>query len=59
MMHGWGGLIVQTVLEGAVVAWAGWQIWTLRTPKPKDAPPPSASPDAPGHAVGEHPLDDR
>ncbi len=58
-MHGWGGLIAQTVLEGAVVAWAGWEIWKLRTPKPKDAPPPSASADPPGHAVGEHPLDDR
>ncbi len=62
-MHGWGGLVAQTVLEGAVVAWAGWEIWKLRTPKAKDATPPcdppSASADPAGHAVGEHPLDDR
>ena len=38
----------------AGLGWAGWELWSLR--KKKD-PPPSA--DAPGHAVGEHPLDDR
>lgn len=53
-------LIAQTLLETAVVAWAGWEVWKLRTPRPpkaRDAPPPSAG--APGHAIGEHPLDDR
>ena len=48
-------LVAQSVLELAVVGWAGWEIWKLRTPKPTK-PPPSA--DAPGHAVGEHGLDD-
>ncbi len=58
-MHGWGGLVAQTALEAAVVAWAGWEIWTLRTPKRQDAPRPSTQADPPGHAVGEQPLDDR
>ncbi len=48
-------LLAQTALEVAVVAWAGWEVWKLRSPKPK--PPPSAEP--PGHAVWEHGLDDR
>ncbi len=48
-------LVAQSVLEIAVVAFAGWELWKLRTPKPKD-PPPSADP--PGHPVGEHGLDD-
>ena len=47
-------LVAQSGLELAVVAWAGWEIWKLRTPK---APPPPSA-DAPGHAVGEHGLDD-
>ncbi len=49
-------LVAQSVLELAVVAFAGWEIWKLRTPKPKTPPPPSAGP--PGHPVGEHSLDD-
>ena len=56
-MAGIAPLVVQTVLEAGVVAWAGWEIWKLRTPKPKDTPPPSADP--PRHPVGEHGLDDR
>ena len=48
-------LVAQSVLEIAVVAFAGWELWKLRTPKPK-APPPSADP--PGHPIGEHGLDD-
>ncbi len=47
-------LVAQSVLELAVVGFAGWELWKLRAPKPKD--PPSADP--PGHAVGEHGLDD-
>ena len=55
-----------------VLGWAGWELWSLRrgearTPPPPpsastlSAPPLSAPPPsghAPGHAVGEHPLDD-
>ena len=32
-------LIAQTVLEGAVVAWAGWEVWKLRAPKPPGTEP--------------------
>lgn len=52
-------LIAQSLLEIAVVAFAGWEIWKLRTPKAKpDVAPPPPSADAAGHAVGEHGLDD-
>ena len=52
-------LIAQSLLEIGVVAFAGWEIWKLRTPKPKAAPPPAPpSAEATGHAVGEHGLDD-
>lgn len=50
-------LIAQSLIELAVVSFAGWEIWKLRTPKPK-APPPPPSADAAGHSVGEHGLDD-
>ncbi len=49
-------LIASTALEAGVVAWGGWELWKLRTPRPKPKPPPPSG--APGHAVGEHPLDD-
>ena len=50
-------LVAQSLLELAVVAVAGWEIWKLRTPKAKDPPaPPSADP--PRHPIGEHGLDD-
>ena len=48
-------LVAQSVLEIAVVAFAGWELWKLRTAKPKD---PQQSADPPGHAIGEHGLDD-
>ena len=55
-------LIAQSLIEIGVVAFAGWEIWKLRTPKPKKPPPPpspdTASADPAGHAVGEHGLDD-
>ena len=54
-MAGVAPLVAQTALEAAVVAWAGWEIWKLRTPK-APAPPPSIEPAR--HAVGEQPLDD-
>lgn len=50
-------LAASTLLEGGAIAWAAWELWSLRKRKgDPPAPPPS---DPPGHAVGEHPLDDR
>ena len=50
----------------AALAWAGWELWSVRTRKPdpaaaergtaQAAAPDSARPA--GHAVGEHGLDD-
>ena len=48
-------LVAQSVLELAVVAFAGWELWKLRTPKVEDRPP---SGDPPGHSIREHGLDD-
>ncbi len=55
-----GALIASSALEGGAVIWAVWELWSLRKKKgdaPAEAEPPSAG--ASGHAVGEHPLDDR
>ena len=57
-MDGLLKLAGQSVLELAAVGWAGWELWKLRTPKAKPPPEPPAS-GPPGHAVGEHGLDDR
>ncbi len=55
-MAGLAPLIAQTALEAGVVAWAGWELWKLRSPRPK--PPPAPSADPARHPVGQQPLDD-
>ncbi len=48
-------LAAQSVLELAAVAWAGWELWSLRKKPPK--PPPSSA-DPPRHPVGKQGLDE-
>jgi hypothetical protein len=43
------------VFSGAALAWASWELWTVRKSKdePKDKPAqPGASPREPGHPEG-------
>jgi len=49
------------IFDGAAVAWAAWEVWTIRPGKQdhEPAPPKPASPEASGHAEGEHSANDR
>ena len=49
------GVIELTLVFGSVLAFAIWQLRGLSPSKSDDAPTDS---NAPGHAVGEHPLDE-
>jgi hypothetical protein len=51
------GLIETSLVEGVVLVWACWELWSVRKrrapPAEKPTPPP-ASPEDPGHAEGQH-----
>jgi hypothetical protein len=56
-------IAILVLFDGAAVAWAAWQFWTLRPGKAEAssaftrAKPQSASPEASGHPEGEHGAD--
>jgi hypothetical protein len=49
MDHNYIFLIELFVFNGAALAWAGYELWTVRTPKEKPKSPP---PDDTGHPEG-------
>jgi hypothetical protein len=47
------------LFDGGALAFGVWQLWTVRTQRPKAPQDRAASDEGPGHAEGEHGLDDR
>ncbi len=45
-------LIETLFFEGAALAWAGWELWSLRRDEQKSPPKKPHSEDPPGHPEG-------
>lgn len=54
------GLIELVLVFGVVLAWAFWELWSVRRSRRGDAEAASAGPgtERPGHAEGQHGADD-
>jgi hypothetical protein len=49
------GLIETSLVEGVVLVWACWELWSVRKRRePPEKDPPAASPEGPGHPEGQH-----